>query len=178
MEDSFAPAKRKTENRSFRIDSGTLTGLEEEASRKKVSVNTLVNQLLADYIDVGRHRKRLGTVSLSVSAFEHILATSSDDDIARAGGTSGHSVPKAYALSKWGVESVQNVLSFIRENASITGLYDYSESPSSPKTITLTHSFGKKWSLYLSSFFVAAFEDAGQKVVTEISDQAVGMKLM
>jgi hypothetical protein len=178
MEENFASQKRKTENRSFRIDSGTLKGLEDEAARKKVSVNTLVNQLLADYIEVGRHRKRLGTVSLSVSAFEHVLAAASDEDITRAGRVSGHSVPKAYALSKWGVESVPNVLSFIRENASVTSLYDYSESPQSPKTITLTHSFGKKWSLYLSSFFIAAFEDADQKVVSEISDQAVGLKLL
>jgi len=178
MEENFASQKRKTENRSFRIDSGTLKGLEDEAARKKVSVNTLVNQLLADYIEVGRHRKRLGTVSLSVSAFEHVLAAASDEDITRAGRVSGHSVPKAYALSKWGVESVPNVLNFIRENASVTSLYDYSESPSSPKTITLTHSFGKKWSLYLSSFFIAAFDDAGQKVVSEISDQVVGLKLI
>jgi hypothetical protein len=178
MEENNAPQKRKTENRSFRIDGSTLQGLEEEAARKKVSVNTLVNQLLADYIDVGRHRKRLGTVSLSVSAFEHILAAASDDDISQAGRVSGHSVPKAYALSKWGVESVPNVLSFIRENASVTSLYDYSESPSSPKTITLTHSFGRKWSLYLSGFFIAAFEDAGQKVTAEVSDQVIGLKLM
>ena len=178
MEENFTSPKRKTENRSFRIDSGTLTGLEDEAARKKVSVNTLVNQLLADYIDVGRHRKRIGTVSLSLSAFERILTAVSDEDITHAGAISGHSVPKAYALSKWGVETIPNVLSFIRENASTTGLYDYSESPSSPKTISLTHSFGRKWSLYLSSFFIAAFEDAGQKAVSEISDQVVGLKLV
>jgi predicted HicB family RNase H-like nuclease len=46
MEENFASPKRKAENRSFRIDSGTLTGLEDEAARKKVSVNTLV-------IDIG-----------------------------------------------------------------------------------------------------------------------------
>jgi hypothetical protein len=178
MEENFASPKRKTENRSFRIDSGTLKGLEDEAARKMVSVNTLANQLLTDYIEVGRHRKRLGSVSLSVSAFERILAAASDEDITRAGRVSGHSVPKAYALSKWGVVSVPNVLSFIRENASTTALYDYSESPSSPKTITLTHSFGRKWSLYLSSFFVAAFEDAGQKVASEVSDQVIGLKLI
>ncbi len=178
MEENFTPQKRKTENRSFRIDSAVLLGLEEEAARKKVSVNTLVNQLLADYIDVGRHRKRLGTISLSISAFERILAATSDEDIIAAGAASGHSVPKAYALGKWGHESVPNVLTFIRENASVTSLYDYSESSNSPKSITLTHPFGRKWSLYLSSFFVSAFQDAGQKVVAEISDQAIGLTLL
>ncbi len=178
MEETNPPRKRKTENRSFRIDSEVLRGLEEEAGRKQVSVNTLVNQLLADYIDVGRHRKRLGTVALSISAFELIIAAASDADIVQAGTMSGRNVPRAYALSKWGRDNPQYVLSFIRENASVTGLYDYSESPTSPKTITLTHQFGRKWSLYLASFFTAAFDDAGEKVQTEVSNQAVGLKLL
>ena len=33
----------------------------------------------------------------------------------------------------------------------------------SPKSITLTHPFGRKWSLYLSSFFVSAFQDTAGK---------------
>jgi len=178
MEEEVSLPKRRTENRSFRIDSGVLSGLEEEAGRKKVSVNTLVNQLLAEYIEVERHRKRLGTVEISASAFLLLLATASEEDIRRAGSVSGPSVVKAYMLSKWGHESVPNILKFIRENASVTGLYDYSEAASSPKTITLTHSMGKKWSVYMASFFTAAFEEAGQKIQVEVAEQAVGIKLL
>ncbi|MGA2666415.1 MAG: hypothetical protein ABSF83_15875 [Nitrososphaerales archaeon] len=178
MEEEVSLPKRKTENRSFRIDSGVLSGLEEEAQRKKVSVNTLVNQLLADYIEVERHRKRLGTVEISASAFQLLLATASEEDIARAGGSSGPSVLKAYMLSKWGHQSVPNIFRFIRENASVTGLYDYSETASAPKTITLTHSMGKRWSIYMASFFSAAFEDAGQKIQVEVAEQAIWIKLL
>ncbi|MGA2199538.1 MAG: hypothetical protein ABSG45_06340 [Nitrososphaerales archaeon] len=177
MEENFPPRKRKTENRSFRISSEVLEGLEDEAERKKVSVNTLVNQLLADYINVRRHRLRLGSLSMSVTAFKLIIAATSDQDIIGAGATAGRSVPRAYASSKWGEESAKNVMSFIKENASVTGLYDYSESPNTPGAITLTHPFGRKWSLYLASFCEAAFEDAGEKVRSEVSDQAVVLKL-
>jgi len=151
--------------------------LEEEAARKKVSVNTLVNQLLANYIDVGRHRQRLGTISLSASAFKLIISTETDDEVIKAAQVAGKSIPRAYAASKWGHESVANILAFIRENASVTELYDYSDSPDNPKVITLTHSYGRKWSLFLSNFFISAFEDAGQRVQSEVSDQAVILKL-
>jgi hypothetical protein len=174
---SEGAVKRKTENRSFRIDGAVLTGLEEEARRKKVSVNTLVNQLLADYIDVGRHRIRLGTVSMSSTAFKMIIGAISDSDLVLAAVGAGKSTPRAYASEKWGQTSGPNVLTFIKENASVTALYDYSESPQSQKNITLTHPFGRKWSVYLSSFCVAAFKDAGQDIRTEISDQAVMLKL-
>jgi hypothetical protein len=177
MEENFPPRKRKTENRSFRINSDVLKGLEDEAERKKVSVNTLVGQLLADYINVGRHRIRLGTLSMSTSAFKLIIAATSDQDIVEAGAVAGRSVPRAYVSTKWGEETTKNLMSFIRENASVTGLYDYSESPSTPGAITLTHPYGRKWSLYLSSFCEAAFDDAGGKVLSEISDQAVVLKL-
>jgi predicted DNA-binding ribbon-helix-helix protein len=169
--------RRKTENRSFRIESAVLQGLEEEARRKKVSVNTFVNQLLANYIDVGRHRLRVGTVSLSTSAFKLLINELSDEYLMKAGKESGKSIPRAYASSKWGQDSTPNLLSFIRDNASITGLYDYSESSSTPRSITLTHPYGRKWSIFLSSFFLAAFEDTGPRPQTEISDQAVVIKM-
>ncbi len=154
-----------------------MQGLEDEARRKKVSVNTFVNQLLADYIDVGRHRLRVGTISLSTSAFRLFIKELGDEYLAQAGKEAGKSIPRAYASSKWGQASAPNLLNFIRDNASITGLYDYSESSTSPKSITLTHPYGRKWSIFLSNFFLAAFDDAGQRVQSEISDQAVVIKM-
>jgi hypothetical protein len=136
-----------------------------------------VNQLLADYIEVGRHRLRVGTISLSTSAFKLLVNEVSDEYLAKAGREAGRSIPRAYASSKWGQDSAPNLLHFIRDNASITGLYDYSESSSSPKNITLTHPYGRKWSIFLSNFFLSGFEDAGQRIQTETSDQAVVLKL-
>src|SRR5271169_1967198 len=114
MDENFPQAKRKTDNRSFRINSDVLAGLEEEAGRKKVSVNTLVNQLLADYINVGRHRLRLGSLSLSISAFKLMIGALSDEDISKMAAISGRNIPRAYASSKWGTENADNVMSFIK----------------------------------------------------------------
>lgn len=175
--DEQTSGKRKTENRSFRIDLSVLASLEDEAKRNKVSVSTLVNQLFEDYVEVGRYRKRIGTVSIASNTFEQIISATPEEALVKVAHSSGANVPKAYVLSKWGSMKPEHLISYIKESAGATGLYEYSESTENPGVITLTHRYSRKWSVYLANYFSTAFQTFGMKVDFDVNEQAVALSV-
>jgi hypothetical protein len=171
-----APRKKKTENRSFRLDAATLSGLEQQAQRKKVSVNTLVSQVLTDYVETGLQWDRLGTMSLEANTFKILFEAVSEQGLLEAAAWGGANIPKAYVLSKWGALSIDNLINFIKE-AALRGWYEYSETVKEQRVITLNHSLGIKWSEFLSLYMKLAFQTFGKQVQSDYNEKAVAIKI-
>lgn len=171
-----APRKKKTENRSFRLDASTLSGLEKQAERKKISVNTLVSQVLTDYVERRMQWERLGEMSLQANTFKILFDAVSEQGLLEAAAWAGSNIPKAYVLSKWGTLSIENLVSFIRESG-MRGWYEYSETLQDRRVITLNHSLGIKWSEFLSLYMKLAFQTFGQMVESDYNEKAVAIKL-
>ena len=167
--------KKKTENRSFRLDAMTLSGLEQQAERKKVSVNTLVSQVLTDYVEAGLQWERLGSMSLQTNIFKILFDAVSEQGLLEAAAWGGANIPKAYVLSKWGTLSIENLIKFVKETA-VRGWYEYSETVQGQRVITLNHSLGIKWSEFLSLYMKLAFQTFGQKVDSDYNEKAVAIK--
>jgi hypothetical protein len=171
-----SPRKKKTENRSFRLNASTLKGLEQQADRKKVSVNTLVSQVLAEYVEIGVQWERLGTISIQANVFKIMFDSASEHGLLEAAAWGGANIPKAYVLSKWGTLSIENLMHYIKENAQ-KGWYEYSETVQDRRVIALNHSLGIKWSEFLSLYMKLAFQTFGQMVESDYNDKAVAIKL-
>jgi predicted HicB family RNase H-like nuclease len=54
----------KTVTRSFRISEGVFLALEEEAKKRNISLNTLVNQLFLSYANFDRHFQTPGFLKM------------------------------------------------------------------------------------------------------------------
>lgn len=175
-EDTVQPRKKKTENRSFRLDASTLTGLEQEAERKKVSVNTLVSQILAHYVQIDRQWERLGRVNIQANTFKILFDSVGEKGLVEAAAWGGANIPKAYVLSKFGSLSIENLVEFIKDNG-LNGWYEYSETNHGQRVITLNHSLGMQWSQFLSIYMKLAFQTFGQMVETDYNEKAVAIKL-
>jgi hypothetical protein len=176
LREDAPPRKRKTENRSFRLDASTLGGLEQEAERKKVSVNTLVSQILAHYVEIDRQWERLGQITIQSNTFKIIFDALSEQGLLEAAAWGGSNIPKAYVLSKWGNLTVDNLVLFIKEKG-LSGWYEYSETEQEQKVITLNHSMGIKWSEFLSIYMKLAFQTFGKTVESDYNEKAVAIKL-
>ena len=61
--------KSKTVPKSFRIDQSALIAIEDEASSQRVSANTLVNQILAQFAEFDRFAHKINTVKVSSAVF-------------------------------------------------------------------------------------------------------------
>jgi hypothetical protein len=167
----------KSESQSFRVDGRVLGDLKEEAKRDKVSLSSLVNQILTKYVDYGRFADRMNALSLARKTFTSILNLASEEDIARVAEIEGASSPVAFITSMNGHMSVENVVGFIKDLSEHANLFEYSSISHSPPTFTLVHELGVKWSLFLAHYLAEAFKTAGVQVKFTTSDRAVTFTL-
>jgi hypothetical protein len=153
----------KTVTRSFRISEAAFNSLKRDAERKKITVNTLVNQLLLARKDFDRYYERMGMIKIASTTFDLLLQAASEDRAAEAGRQAGVDVPRAIIIAKHGILSLQTVLDFLRMMSEYANLFEYNqvESKDGRTIITLMHKFGPNGSLFLAQYVRTIFEGIG-----------------
>ena len=170
--------KEKTVTRSFRISESVFKGLEQDASNRRISVNTLVNQLFVRHVDFDRFFDQVGAIRLSRPTLSRILNACPDDAISEVARLSGKDTPKAIIHSKYGVFSLTTVLDYIRIMIVNGGYAEYNEVESQGKrTITLIHNMGQKWSILMRHYFESLFELVGHQSKITSSENSVTIEI-
>jgi hypothetical protein len=170
--------KPKTATASFRLDESALAALQEDAKKQNVSVNTLINQLILTYSNYDRPMKRFHMVKVSGSTFRHILQAAKDETIIGAGKLAGSDGPKTAILAKSGEVTPENVLSYLKDMSNYSALFEYSEVMHGGKvSVTLTHDFGQKGSLFLQEYVLAIFGQIGKRPRFQADEHAVLFEL-
>jgi len=167
-------ARGKTVTRSFRIDEGVLAALEEEAAKRSISVNTLLNQQLLAFANFDRFHARLDLVKLTGSSLQKLLEAASDEKIAEAAVVEALDTPRSIILSKYGQVTFETTLEYIKMLAQFGNLFEcsFSDSPEG-KVITLFHRFGLKGSLFLAKYVEVLLEQMGYATKIETSAHSV-----
>jgi len=164
--------KEKTVTRSFRVSESAFNALEEDAARRNVSLNTLVNQLFLAYANWGRFIDKIGVFTLSRATFSRLLDASSDEAIIEAARLSD--TPRTIMLAKHGALSLTAILDFIRTATAYGGYAEYSELENQGKlVITIMHSLGRKGSIYLSGIFESMFANIDRHPKISSSEHSV-----
>ena len=166
--------RAKTATASFRLDETALSALQEDAKKQNISVNTLINQLILTYANYDRPMKRFHMVKMSASTFRHILGASRNETIIEAGNLAGNDGPKTSILARSGEVTIENALSYLRTMGNYSALLEYSEVMHGGKvSVTLTHDFGPKGSLFLQEYVRAIFEPIGKHPKFQGDENAV-----
>lgn len=105
---------KKTSTVSFRINKEYDEALRAEAEEKKVSMNTLVNQIFGEYVDWNKYVKRFGTIILSREAFKLLLESLDDDKIRTLAVDIATKAPREFILFKWKEIDQSHVIGFIK----------------------------------------------------------------
>jgi len=149
----------KTVTSTFRLDEKAFRTLQEDAKKQSISVNTLVNQLILSYANYDRVMKRLQMMKIPASTFKAILDSASDEGIKQAARITGTGVGKTFVVAMSGAFTLENVLEGFRTSASYINAFEYNEFPHADRiTITLTHQFGKKGTLFIEEWIKGMFE--------------------
>ena len=166
--------RKKSSTVSFRIDSENEKILRDEAEQKRVSLNTLVNQIFGEYVEWHRYIERFGTIIMSKDAFKSIIGALDEQDIVNVAITIASKAPKEFILFKWKELSAKSVVNFMRmffEHCGY-GQYDYSKNQST-NTFSIRHDLGKKGSLflkiYIETIIKAALGRECKSIITEDS---------
>jgi len=166
----------RTVTRSFRVNQEAFEALKEDAERKEITVNTLVNQLFLAHKDFDRYFERMGMIKISVATFNLLLAAVSPDRISDVGRDAGMDAPKAIIIAKDGVLSFQTVRGFLKMMSQYANLFEYNEveSPDGRSTIlTLMHGLGQNGSLFLVNYVRSIFLGIGQEPKISSSEHSV-----
>ncbi len=154
--DSQGPmtASKKTSVVTFRIDDSYNRALREEAEEKRISVNTLANHILGDYLEWKRYMDKFGHITLTRETYKMMINLISEKDLIKLAIEIAQKRPREFIIFKWKEVSLENVVSFIRMFCYSNGFgkYDYIKNKNN-HTFSIRHDFGKKGSVYLKTFF-------------------------
>ncbi len=170
--------KAKTVTRSFRISEDAFAALVGDASREKVSVNTLVNQLFLAYSDYDRFFRRLGMVKISSATMGHLMAAASDEEVIRAGLEAGSDVPETVIMAKEGRLTLPTVVRYIETLSEYSGMCENNMVVASGRTtITLMHRFGPKGSLFFKGYTEALFKSVNLRPTIVLAEHSITIEL-
>ena len=95
------PIIKKTSTISFRIDSQYDQLLRHEAEEKRVSLNTLANQIFGEHLEWQRYTERFGTILMSKDAFRLVLESLSEAKVVDLAINIAQKAPMEFILFKW-----------------------------------------------------------------------------
>lgn len=145
--------RKKTATISFRMDSKYEQLLRNEAEEKKVSLNTLANQIFGEHLEWQRYIERFGTIVMSKDAFKLVLEFLSEEKVIDLAISIASKAPMEFILFKWKDLSSDNVINFVRMFFGHCGYgqYDYVKDKSTNK-FSIRHELGRKGSLFLTTY--------------------------
>ncbi len=170
--------KAESESITFRIEKMVVNQMRQETEQKRVSLNTLANQIFKDYVDWHSHAGDAGLLSFPKTFMVMCLDKLPDEEITKL----------AEPIAK---KELKDVVLLLRKNYDIWSLLDAIESwlrisgfayrrevNDTIHSYVLQHEMGKKWSLFLGKMFEVAFmELASCKTEFEVTDNMLVFKV-
>lgn len=163
---------KKTATITFRIDEQYEKSLRSEAEEKRISLNTLANQIFGEHVEFGQFMKKFGMIEMSKGSFKELLGVMDEKNIINLAKSIGSKEPKDFILFKWTELSPQTISEFIKMYFEHCG-YGMCNMQHTETAITVSihHEFGKKGSLFLKAFLEAIIQSTLQKEGKVITTQ-------
>lgn len=144
---------KKTSSVTFRIDAKYDKALRKLAEEKRVSLNTLANQIFGNFVEFDLYTRKFGTLLMSNDTFRRILSVIPEKDLVLVASNCGSEEAREFILFKWKELSLDSVLGFIKMYFDYCGYGRCDiEATESKYKISIHHDFGAKGSMYLKHF--------------------------
>ena len=169
---------KKTSTITFRIDEEYGNRLRKEAEEKRISMNTLANQIFGEHVEFDQFMKKFGMIEMSKGSFKDLLSSLEENKIINFAKSIGSKEPKDFILFKWKELTPDSVSDFIKMYFERCG-YGMCDMQVSDKTsnVSIHHDFGKKGSIFLKAFLEAIVQSTLAKdSEVIITDNSVTLK--
>ena len=147
---------RRSTSGHFRIWESVYLGLEKEAATKRVSLNTLVNQVLSTHVSDDLLMEEMRFLRMSRPVYTSYLNMIPDEKLAELGRIDAKS-EDAVMLARSGAITLDAVLDELRL-LSRSGWFSFRHTKvNGENTISMTHDFGPKFAIVVAAYLAGVF---------------------
>jgi hypothetical protein len=168
--------KKATKTASFRINESLLDALLEDSNTRQISLNTLVNQILREYIEWYANAPKVGYLVVRKSLISAMLEKFNEDQIRKLAKLTAKQSREINLLftSEYTLESALKVIEY---KMRLSGYVYRKDVNDNQFLYTIEHGMGPKWSLYLAELFAAEFKEVNHQAEFEKLDNLLAFKV-
>ena len=165
----------ETVNRAFRLNKDAFDALHQEARKRNVTANTIVNELVMKYITVDRILKKYHPMIVSSSVLRLFSEELPQDRIIEMAEKAADDILLGdFPVEITGDDSAAGVFRALKTFSLATGEYEYSEEEYDGKrTVILVHNVGKNWSLFIATYWKNLLNRKGVEVKISTTEDAI-----
>jgi hypothetical protein len=157
---SLSPSlRKKSVLKTFRIDEYLGNLLEEDARNKKISVNTLVNLILARYAEWDRFTDRYTFITVTREGFNQVIQALDENTLINIGQDLGSRLPKDFVVFWFKKLNIETFLAYQSLFCRYGRTADVETKVEGREyAISFHHELGEKWSKYLRAYLSSAMK--------------------
>ena len=164
--------KDVNESVTFRIDSRKLETLRADAEENQVSLNTLVNQVLTNYIEWDMVAAKAGYAVFQKDALKEIFNATNEETLKRIASQSVNS-SKDRLLLMMGDYSLGVYLSLVKNRARKSGFILREYRDEKARKIVIQHDMGRHWSMFFKEQTEEIIHAMGYKAKVDYTDNTL-----
>jgi hypothetical protein len=164
----------KSESITFRLDSCVLDNLKKRAKHDKVTLNTLVSQIIADYFDWTMTAIEAGWMVMPKMTVRRAFEMLTQDELLTLADAT-YKEKKEMLIFMKGKDDEQSFLSILRMRAEKSGFHLRELEKDGKTTFIIQHDMGQKYSLYCKNLYETIMHQYGAKVELETTDNTLMM---
>ena len=143
--------------RTFRMNPEYDKVLSEEAEKHGLSVSSLLNQIIQQYVIFTRFTEKNPTINLPYSIFDQLIKNIKNEDLEEIGEKTGSSIPEETILQR-GKQRNFETISWLMEEIydKYNNWFKFNRSTvNGEERIHFFHQMNNHWSTFLGSFIVS-----------------------
>jgi hypothetical protein len=164
----------KSESITFRLASAVVDNLKKKAKHDKVTVNTLVSQIIADYFDWAMTAIEAGWMVMPKMTVKKLFEMLSQDEILTLADATYEEKKEMFVFMK-GKNDEQSFLSILRMRAEKSGFHLRELEKDGRTTFIIQHDMGRNYSLFCKSLYETIMHQYGVQVELEVTEHTLIM---
>jgi hypothetical protein len=164
----------KSESITFRLDSNALDNLKKKAKHDKVTLNTLVSQIIADYFDWSLTAVDAGWMVMPKMTVRKAFEMLNQNDILTLADATYQEKKEMFLFMK-GKDDEQSFLSILRMRAEKSGFHLRELEKDDKTKLIIQHDMGRNYSLYSKTLYETIMHQYRVQVELEATDHTLIM---
>ena len=138
----------KTEVGSFRLNKDILSKLKKEAESENLSLNSLVNKVLEMHVNWHSSAPKIGIVPVNSQVVKELFNNMSEDSVKKLAEKIAPEISEDLLLLRH-EDTLETFLEIAQDYFGVCGFPFSAQEKNGKYTITVRHTLGKKYSLYI-----------------------------